>query len=316
MTAHRAVFVGAATEDTIAVVDSYPEADERVLASAMVFGGGGPAATAAVACATLGVPSALVAAVGDDEQGQRVRERLHERGVDTSGVITIPGATTSHSVVVISQGQGTRAIVNRLGPALDITGSAVALKLLAAASWVHVDQMGWAAVRAVASSVTDGMRLSIDAGNDIDGLTLDRTALYAPTRASITRRYRTADLDTAMSRALAEGAELVVVTDGGRGAVARDASGWSALATPPEVDVVSTLGAGDVFHGALIAGLVHAGEGILNGGIEAAVAYATTAAAWSCRGVDGRSRIPSHAEVMTALASAGGTILTHREMPR
>ena len=119
---------------------------------------------------------------------------------------------------------------------------------VADASGVHCDQRGWAAVRAGASSVTDGMRLSIDAGNDIDGLTLDRTALYAPTRASITRRYRTADLDTAMSRALAEGAELVVVTYGGRGAVARDASGCYALGKPPEVDVVTSLHAGDTIQ--------------------------------------------------------------------
>src|SRR5690606_1669142 len=98
VSAPQAVFVGVATEDAIAVVDRYPGSDERVVSSAMTFGGGGPAATAAVAAARLGIRAAVVAAVGDDEAGARVRERLADEGVDVSGVVTVPGAATSRSM--------------------------------------------------------------------------------------------------------------------------------------------------------------------------------------------------------------------------
>ena len=61
--------------------------------------------------------------------------------------------------------------------------------------------------------------------------------------------------------------------------------------------VVSTLGAGDVFHGALLAAIVHGFD------LPTRVAYANIAAALSCRGLDGRSAIPRHADVLAVLPS-------------
>ena len=302
MTTPRAVFVGVATEDSIAVVDRYPDADERVVASGMVFGGGGPAATAAVAAARLGIPSAVIAAVGDDEAGERVRQRLDAEGVDVSGIVTVPGAETSRSIVVISGAERSRAIVNRVGPTLSLHSSSRALELMTEAAWVHVDQHGWRAVREVREQIAGGIRLSIDAGNDIPGLELDDTALYAPTREALERRYGAAELQINMRRAIDDGAETVVVTDGGRGSFGLRADGESAQVLPPAVELVSTLGAGDVFHGALIAGLTRIEDGTLDGGFPAAVAYATATATLSCRGIDGRSRIPNHDETLQALA--------------
>ncbi|WP_105566101.1 PfkB family carbohydrate kinase [Microbacterium halophytorum] len=302
MTAPRAVFVGVATEDSIATVEKYPGADERVVASAMVFGGGGPAATAAVAAVRLGVPSAVVAAVGDDEEGERVVSRLAAEGVDVSGIVVVPGAATSRSIVVISGEERARAIMNRVGPPLDLVGHGRALELMAGAEWTHVDQHGWRAVRDVRGRVAGGIRLSIDAGNEIPGLELDGTALYAPTRDALERRYGAGDLDENMRRAIDDGAEAVVVTDGGRGSRGLRADGERASSVPPEAELVSTLGAGDVFHGALIAGLLRADDGSIDGGFAGAVAYATAVGTLSCRGIDGRSRIPDHEETMSALA--------------
>lgn len=308
MTTPRAVFVGVATEDSIAVVDRYPDADERIVASGMVFGGGGPAATAAVASARLGVPSAVVAAVGDDEAGERVRERLVGEGVDVSGIVTVPGAETSRSIVVISGAQRSRAIVNRVGPALVLAENSRAQELMTGSRWVHVDQHGWCAVRDVQDRVAGGIRLSVDAGNDIPGLDLSGTALYAPTREALERRYGGTGLDEAMRRAIADGAESVVVTDGGRGSYGLTADGRAARTTPPRTELVSTLGAGDVFHGALIAGLMHAEDGTLDDGFERVLAYATAVATLSCRGIDGRSRIPTHDETLRALADAANSL--------
>lgn len=302
MTMPLAVFVGVATEDSIATVTRYPDADERVAASGMVFGGGGPAATAAVAAARLGIPSAVVAAVGDDEAGERVVTRLEGEGVDVSGIRVVPGGETSRSIVVISGEERSRAIVNRVGPLLDLDDHPRALELMASAAWTHVDQHGWRAVAETRSRVDGGVRLSIDGGNEIPGLELSGTALYAPTREALERRYGATDLDENMRRAVDDGADAVVVTDGGRGARGLRADGGRASAEPPRTDLVSTLGAGDVFHGALIAGLLRADDGTLDGGFAGAIAYATAVATLSCRGIDGRSRIPDHTETMTALA--------------
>ncbi|WP_298861305.1 PfkB family carbohydrate kinase [uncultured Microbacterium sp.] len=313
MTSALAVFVGVATEDSIAVVDRYPGADERIVASGMVFGGGGPAATAAVTAARLGVPSAAIAAVGEDEAADRVRERLRSEGVDISGIVTVPGAETSRSIVVISGAERSRAIVNRVGPALEVSGDPRALELVAGARWVHVDQHGWRAVHNARERVGSGIRLSIDAGNHIPGLNLHDTALYAPTREALERRYGAVGIADGMRRALAEGAGAVVVTDGGRGSHGLRADGTAVFAAPPAVQLVSTLGAGDVFHGALIAALIRNEDGTLEGGFERAVAYATVVATLSCRGIDGRSSIPDHDETMRVLTAAEADARTVRE---
>ena len=59
--------------------------------------------------------------------------------------------------------------------------------------------------------------------------------------------------------------------------------------------ILSTLGAGDVFHGALVAAVV---QGLP---LDQQLAFANVTAALSCRGLDGRSRIPSLAEVEAAM---------------
>ncbi|MGB3375964.1 MAG: PfkB family carbohydrate kinase, partial [Microbacterium sp.] len=220
-----------------------------------------------------------------------------------SGVLTVAGAETSRSIVVISGAERSRAIVNRVGPVLDLSGVSRALELISGARWVHVDQHGWRAVRDVQDG-TAGIRLSIDAGNDITGLELSGTALYAPTREALERRYGNGGLHENMRLALADGADTVVVTDGGRGSHGLRADGRTAEATPPDAELVSTLGAGDVFHGALIAGLMRAEDGTLEGGFERVLSYATTVATLSCRGIDGRSRIPTHEETLRALTDA------------
>lgn len=302
MTTSLAVFVGVATEDAIAVVDRYPDADERAVATEMIFGGGGPAATAAVAAARLGVPSAVIAAVGDDEAGERVRDRLAAEGVDVSAIVTVRDGETSRSMVVISGAERSRAIVNRIGPPLSLAANAHALELMATSNWVHADQHGWRAVHDLRRRLTDRIRLSIDGGNDIPGLSLDDTALYAPTSEAIERRYGRGSIEENMRRAIAEGAQTVVVTDGGRGSCGLNAEGAVVRASAPASELVSTLGAGDVFHGALIAGLMHAEDGTLGGDFAGVLSYATTVATLSCRGIDGRSRIPTHDETVRALA--------------
>jgi sulfofructose kinase len=66
------------------------------------------------------------------------------------------------------------------------------------------------------------------------------------------------------------------------------------------VEVVSTLGAGDVFHGALLAAVR---RGYL---LPDCLAYANVVAALSCRGLDGRSAIPTHDEVVQQLPALAG----------
>jgi sulfofructose kinase len=276
------VCVGAATLDTIFAVPEHPEPDGRVVASELVRAGGGPAATAAVALARLGVPVFLVCTVGDDDAGDQIRAGLADEGVDVSEAAVVPGARSIESTILV-QGEN-RTIVTFLGTLGPPELSGRARELCTGAAWTHVDQLGYPAVADL------DVRLSVDGGNAIPELDLRDVALYAPTESALRDAFGDAQ------GALDAGAELVVVTRGAGGAVAYARDGEVVEASAPAVDVVSTLGAGDVFHGALLAQLVR------DVSLAEALAGANAAAACSCRALDGRSAIPTADELALELA--------------
>lgn len=293
---HSLVFVGVAALDTIALVSRMPGEDERVIAEDMVRAGGGPAATAAVAAARLGLPAAFVGAVGEDEDGDRILAGLARENVDVSGVTRVAGARSAVSIGLAGRARRTRALVSRPGPPLRIGRNGRAAELLAAAGWVHADHAGWAAVAPWRAAAR--FRLSVDAGHPIPGFSPDAVDLYVPTLAALRDCYGSRPAPVLLRAALADGARCVAATCGAAGAAAVCPGERPVIVPAFPVDAVSTLGAGDVFHGAFLAATVR--------GLPLAerLAYANTAAGLSCRALDGRSAIPSHAETLAA-ASAG-----------
>jgi len=273
------VCVGLATLDTIHVVPRHPAEDELVLTSELAVAGGGPAATAAVALARLGVQTFFVGSIGDDEVGTRIRDGLQQEGVDISELAVVAGGRSPQSSILV--GRGTRSIAAYRGALPRLALSPRALELCRGAAWVHVDQTGYAA----ASELREHVRLSIDGGNPIDELDLGGIALYGPTETALRERFGTAEA------ALEAGPELVVMTRGSRGSVAYTSGGEIVEAPGRPIAAVSTLGAGDVFHGALLAELIR------DVPLPGALAFANECAALSCRALDGRSAIPTLREI-------------------
>jgi sulfofructose kinase len=298
-----AVCIGAVTLDLIAVVDSPLEDDERVIARDAVLGSGGPAATAAVALARMGVPAAFIGTVGDDGAGALVREWLVREGVDTAGLKTV-GGTTAMSPIWVDRSTGHRSIAAYYGTVGLPVLSSDDLERCRQAAWIHVDHVGFSATARLRAEGIHA-RLSVDAGNPIPDLTLRDIDLYGPTEPRLLERYPGRDLPAAIEAALDEGAESVVVTLGGGGSVA--AMRPRKPGAPPgmlaveafDVPVASTLGAGDVFHGGLIAALVHGLD------LGSALVVANAAAALSCRALDGRGAIPVWEEVLAFLSDRG-----------
>lgn len=286
------VCMGLATQDTIVVVPRWPEPDGRLIVDAIVRAGGGPAATAAVAAASLGRTAALVGVVGDDPTGVTVRSDLAAAGVDVD-LLAVHGGRTPESVVLVNRADGARTILHAPGGE---PGSLPppALRACLAAEWVHVDHAGWPVLSGVPTEQVPRSRVSVDAGNPMPDLELGGLGLYAPTAEALAARYPGLTLPAAVARALAEGARRVVVTFGAGGALAAELAGTWRVAGA-SVDVVSTLGAGDIFHGALLAGLI--------GGrpLPEALRMANLAAALSCRALDGRSAMPTASELDAAL---------------
>ena len=285
----QAVCVGVITVDTIALVDKYPSADERVVAQEISRAGGGPAAVAAVALSRLGIKSAIVGTIGDDADGKEVLRIFEKEGVDTSG-ISIGVSVTAGSVIVASKEHSSRAISTRQ-PMVQAPINESAKKLIAQAQWVHVDHVGINRLAELGISRGNGPLISFDAGYGVetfDPITID---LFVPTDRQMALRYPGIDLAVALENDSMKAGNTVVATQGSAGSAGF--SPETGLVTAPgfTVDVMSTLGAGDVFHGALVAQLIHGFP------LQAAMRRANAVAALSCTGLDGQSKIPTTTEL-------------------
>ena len=277
----KVLSVGIATVDTIVLVDKYPAANERVVALQSVRAVGGPATTAAVTMARLGIDVALSCVIGDDDSGRFIFDTLKREGVDTKNVIVNPQIKTAIGTIVVSKSEQTRAIM--VQPHSELPSRPANINDF---GWIHVDQFGMQALKNWGVSRGGSAKLSIDIGYATPGLNSADYDLFAPSE-NITTDVSTAKQDK----------NIVVVSKGGEGSVYSD--GFNSGVVPAiSTEIVSTLGAGDVFHGALVAAQVW------NRPIEEAVAIANTVAGLSCRALDGQSGIPTKAELDAFLAGA------------
>jgi sulfofructose kinase len=270
--------VGIATVDNIVLVDRYPDRDERVIALQHARSIGGPATVAAITMARLGVKVALSAVVGDDEGGDFVVEILKREGVDTT-LVERSDTPTTQSTIVISRSEQSRAIM--------VKPERVASKkpLGDLPSWIHVDHFGATVIREWGVKRGGGSRLSLDVGYPFEGLSPSDWDLYVPSE-KITIDTSTASKDK----------NWVVISHGERGSAYSDGN-LSGVAPAISVDVVSTLGAGDVFHGAMVATQVWGMP------IDEATAFANVVAGISCKGLDGYSAVPSREEALKFLGA-------------
>ncbi|HEY1156921.1 MAG TPA: PfkB family carbohydrate kinase, partial [Arthrobacter sp.] len=211
---------------------------------------------------------------------------LESEGVDTSAVVRDAGVKTGASVIVFSRATESRAIVTRPVPPVSFPAGSRFSELLRSAAWVHTDHLGWNAVTN-ASGRPGTLNISVDAGNPIPDFSPRGVALYVPTIERLRAEYGE-DLSPAalLQKALDGGASAVVATAGSDGAWVLERGGEPVHVPATPATIVSTLGAGDVYHGALLAA-VAAGLPLVQ-----AAAFAGRTASASCGGLDGRSAIP------------------------
>ena len=291
--------VGIAVLDLVFRVDSFPDAPGKYWAHERREIGGGVAATAAVAVSSLGGHGELVSCLGDDAVGDRILAELGDLGVGTSGVRRVVGAQSPLSAVLID-GSGERTIVNHASPDLFAGAAPVVDRDIASADAVLAD-MRWPTAAAAAFEMA--RRRGLPAVLDCDHDPSEHPEVLAATSHAVFALGTLAafvGLDepaAALQAATAHTHGVVVATDGGNGVHWLD--GGHRHMDGFDVDVVDTLGAGDVFHGAFALAVAEGKE------LEPALRWASAAAAIKCTSFGGRAGIPTRAEVDQFLEERG-----------
>ncbi len=280
--------MGIAVLDVVFRVDEIPTRPGKHRARERAEVGGGVAANAAVTVVRLGGRARFRGRIGADPAGDRILAGLEEEGVAVE-VERVPGEASPLSAVLID-GAGERLIVNHAGPALfDDPGPAGIGRPAAVLA-----DMRWQAgsERALHAARQAGVPAVLDCDHDPTGredlLAAATHVIFAlPTLTAFTGE---GDPISALEAATAHTGAWVAATEGAAGVRWLDGGSPRHLGAF-DVPVVDTLGAGDVFHGAFALALA---EGRPE---EAALRFASAAAAVKCTRFGGRAGIPFRTEV-------------------
>ena len=292
------VCCGLTTVDVTQVVERVPGPDEKVVASSLAVEVGGPAANAARTAAALGAPTTLLTALGTGALAGLARAELATAGVTVLDLAD-DGAPPV-STVLVTRRTGERAVVST-----NAVGRRVAAPppdALDGAGALLVDgHLLGAQVSLATAARARGAAVILDGGSWKDGLEallahVDLAVLSADlVPPGLTRTVRTLDDDTVLAAVARLGPALVARSHGG-GPVAVLHDGARTELSVPAVEVVDTLGAGDVLHGATAAALAAGatwpdalGEGIA---VASRSVQHPGALGWAATGARTRSDLP------------------------
>jgi ribokinase len=277
----RIAVVGDIAVDYYLVLPPQQAGDEKRTVTSSVRLPGGTGANAAAAAAVLGSHVTLHSVVGTDHVGQWLAESLASRGVDTTGVQTLPGSSTQATIllddasrqVIVDRGVADQlddVDPGRIGAAdlIYVTGSSAAIRRIAAASTCG------RVVAGIEAQMADDDRLGPALG------TVDLVLTNAAGWAMFARHS---------GRAV-----TVVETRGPAGVVIHAPSLADEHIAAIPVEAVDATGAGDCFAGALCHYLASGLE------LTAAGELAVAAAGLSTRALGGQTALPTDAEVRAA----------------
>lgn len=291
--------VGVAVEDLVFQVETMPTQPEKYLAKDMEVIGGGCAATAAAAIAHMGGRAALACRIGDDLVGNLIVSELRDYGVDCDDVRQFAGKRSSGSAIFVDEA-GERLIMNYRDDGLPASGDWLPDPTKRGCNVVLADSR-WptGAAAAFEHASYAGIPAVLDADSPMAGDDLIRKATHVAFSAQGLRHHaQSDDLLAGLAEMRTKTDAWLCVTDGS-GAVLID-SGKDRLALQvSQVDVVDTLGAGDVWHGAFAL--------VLSEGKSArdAVEFASAAATLKCTRFGGRKGTPSRKETLSFLHQRG-----------
>jgi len=291
------ICLGLSALDATWNVERLPAGSSKTRATGFHQGGGGMAATAAVAAARLGARVRYWGRAGDDAAGHAMRDELAGWGVDVEGFRLFEGARSSVSGVIVDEG-GERLIVNFRGADLPSDPGWLPLDTVAGSDAVLADPRWPEGARALFQAARRDAIPTVLDGDVADAAVFDQllphTDFAVFSEPGLAGYASTRDVGPALRFARQRGCRLAAVTLGERGIAWDD--GASVQRLPAfDVKVVDTNGAGDVFHGALAYALGNKRP------VHEAFRFSAAVAALKCTRPGGRAGVPDLASAISFL---------------
>lgn len=298
----RVVGLGMAYLDILIRAERLPTWEASAVLDGLAIEGGGPVATALVAVQRLGLQTGFIGTYGSDRLGQIKMQTLVENGVDVSQSIRRDGPENEAVLVTVHSGTGERLFSShRSPPNPPLSSSELSRAYITAADALHLDgKHAEAALQAAGWMRAEGKPVMLDGGATQGPVPDDMKALvrsvdilicgngFGPALTGV------ADLWETGRMLLDWGPKVVVQTEGANGCyTVTKEEHFHTPAFP--VEVVDTTGAGDVFHGAFLFGMLQKWD------LPQIVRFSAAVSAIKCTRLGGRPGIPTYQETMKFL---------------
>jgi sulfofructose kinase len=287
------VGLGVCAVDYLCILDSYPRLDDKVDVRRSSVQGGGPVPTAMVTLAKLGAKACYVGKVGDDPEGEFVQSQLQTEGVDTQYLVVDKKTSTPRAFIWVDKGSGKRTVALDRDKKNHFKKSELGFLDAISTEFVHLDAREPEINILVARwARKQKAQVCLDVGSLRDGA--QRVFPYVD-HLIVSKRFacgfvKASDPFDACRVLIERKFKTVVVTVGEEGCICgADNRIFHSPGFP--VKVVDTTGAGDVFHGAFIYGLIKRWS------LKRTARFANACAAMKCRRLGGRAGIATLREV-------------------
>src|SRR5512140_593405 len=282
MKIYDAVGCGYSCLDFLGTVPRFPELDTKLDLTSLTLQGGGPVATALVTLSRLGARTLFAGKLGDDGFARQIVEGLKEEKVAVE-VRVAPGGTSPFAFILVTP-DGKRTVLWTRGSTPPLKPEEIDSEVIRSGRFLLVDDIEIeAGIHAARIARDDGIPVILDAGTPRAGIEkliqlTDEIVMAEkfPFRLTGERDYR-----ESLNAVLKMGPKRATVTLGEHGCLHFDRQQW--IVQPAyAVEAVDTTGAGDVFRGAYVFGLLSGWE------IGLVLRFACAVAALKTRRVGGR----------------------------
>ena len=289
--------LGQCSFDYLNLVDVYPQVNTKQEVLQWHEQGGGPVATALIALSRLGISCSFHGITGDDEAGRKIRQSLADEGIDVKGLVKRKASSSQMAFIAVEKGTARRTIFWRRPSGKALQPDELGDDFLFGSDHLLVDGLMMdASLTAVKRAKDMNIPVLLDAGSARPGMfELARCCDYVVASEVFAEGLGWELTPQALlKKSAALGSRALTITLGERGSITV-ADGRIIRMPAFKVEAVDTTGAGDVFHGGYIFGLLHGWE------LERIVRFASAVAAIKCRQMGGRTGIPRLDEVMQFL---------------